>query len=76
MRVSELTISVLISLPNRKNVEEEMSDLDQIKALDNGVADAVNVGDAAAVTAHYTDDAAIHPLGAGRMDGKEAIQGY
>ena len=53
-----------------------MSDLDQINALDSGVADAVNAGDAAAVAAHYTDDAAILPPGAGRMDGKEAIQGY
>ena len=53
-----------------------MSDLDQIKALDSGVAEAVNAGDAAAVSAHYTDDAAIHPPGAGRMDGKAAIQGY
>jgi len=53
-----------------------MSDLEQIKALDSGVAEAINAGDAAAVTAHYSDDAAIHPPGAGRMDGKEAIQGY
>ena len=53
-----------------------MSDLDQIKALDSGVAEAINAGDAAAVTAHYTDDAAIHPPGAVRMDGKAAVQGY
>ncbi|MEP1209225.1 MAG: nuclear transport factor 2 family protein [Rhizobiaceae bacterium] len=53
-----------------------MSDLDQIKALDSGVATAINAGDAAAVSAHYTDDAAIHPPGAGRADGKEAIQSY
>ena len=53
-----------------------MSDLDQINALDSGVAEAINAGDAAAVSAHYTDDAAILPPGAGRMDGKEAIQGY
>lgn len=53
-----------------------MSDLDQINALDSGVADAINQGDAAAVAAHYTEDAAILPPGAGRMDGKEAIQGY
>ncbi len=53
-----------------------MSDLDQIKALDSGVAEAINAADAAAVSAHYADDAAIHPPGAGRMDGKEAIQGY
>ena len=53
-----------------------MSDLDQINALDSGMAEAINAGDAAAVSAHYTDDAAILPPGAGRMDGKEAIQGY
>lgn len=53
-----------------------MSDIDEIKALDSGVANAVNAGDAAAVAAHYTDEAAIHPPGAGRMDGTEAIQGY
>jgi ketosteroid isomerase-like protein len=53
-----------------------MSDLDQIKALDSGVAEAINARDAAAVSAHYTDGAAIHPPGAGRMDGKEAIQSY
>lgn len=53
-----------------------MSDLDQIKALDSGVADAINAGDAAAVADQYTDDAAILPPGSGRMDGKQAIQGY
>jgi ketosteroid isomerase-like protein len=53
-----------------------MSDLDQIKALDSGAAKAINAGDSAAMTALYTDDAAIHPPGAGRIDGKEAIQGY
>lgn len=53
-----------------------MSDLDQIKALDSGVADGINAGDAAAVASYYTEDAAIHPPGAGRMDGKDAIQAY
>lgn len=53
-----------------------MSDLDQIKVLDSGVAEGINAGDAAAVSAHYADDAAIHPPGAGRIDGREAIQGY
>ena len=53
-----------------------MSDLNQIKELDSGVADGINTGDAAAVAGYYTDDAAIHPPGAGRMDGKEAIQEY
>ncbi len=53
-----------------------MSDMDEINALDSGVADAINARDAAAVAAHYADDAAILPPGAERMDGKEAIQGY
>ena len=53
-----------------------MSDIDEIKSLDSGVANAVNAADAAAVAANYADDAAIHPPGAGRLDGKEAIQGY
>ena len=53
-----------------------MSDLDQIKALDSGVAEAINASDAAAVSTHYSNDAAIHPPSAGRMDGKEAIQSY
>jgi uncharacterized protein (TIGR02246 family) len=59
-----------------KNREEEMSDLDQIKALDSGVADGVNAGDATAVASYYAEDAAILPPGAARMDGREAIQGY
>ena len=53
-----------------------MSDLEQIKALDSGVADGVNAGDAAAVASNYADDAAIHPPGAKRLDGKQAIQAY
>ena len=53
-----------------------MTDLDQIKALDSGVADGINAGNASAVASQYTDDASILPPGAGRMDGKDAIQGY
>ena len=53
-----------------------MSDLEQIKLLDSGVADGVNAGDAQAVASNYTDDAAIHPPGAGRIDGKVAIEAY
>ena len=53
-----------------------MSDLEQIKALDSGVADAINKGDAAAVSSNYTNDAAIHPPGAERIDGKQAIEAY
>lgn len=53
-----------------------MSDLDQIKALDHGVADGINAGDAGAVATNYTDDAVIHPPVAERIDGKPAIEGY
>ena len=53
-----------------------MSDLEQIKALDSGVADGINAGNAEAVASNYSEDAAIHPPGATRIDGKVAIQGY
>lgn len=53
-----------------------MSDLDQIKEFDSGMSAAINAGDAAATAKYYAEDAAIHPPGAGRIDGKDAIQGY
>ncbi len=53
-----------------------MSDTDSIRALDDGVAAAINAGDAAAAAACYAADATIMPPGAGRMDGAEAAQGY
>ena len=53
-----------------------MNDLDQVRALDSEMVEAINAGDAAAATALYTDDAAIHPPSAGRIDGTEAIQSY
>ncbi len=53
-----------------------MSDIDQIKAFDSGIAEAINMNDAAATATYYADDAAIHPPGAGRIDGKDAIQAY
>ena len=51
--LGQLIISVLSFPHNQKKVEGWMSDLDQIKAIDSGVAAAINAGDAAAVTAHY-----------------------
>lgn len=68
--------SALALAVNVSNKGKKMSDVDQIKALDSGVATGINAGDAAAVVSHYTDNAAIHPPGAGRMDGKEAIEAY
>lgn len=53
-----------------------MSDLENIKALDSGVADGINAGNAAAVSSNYSEKAAIHPPSAGRIDGKTAIEAY
>lgn len=53
-----------------------MADIDEIRMLDSGVAEAINAGNASAVTAHYTQDATLLPPGAERMEGREAIQGY
>ncbi len=36
---------------------------------------SLNGGDAVGVAAHYTDDAALLPPDAGRIDGREGIQG-
>lgn len=53
-----------------------MSDRDQIAALDRNVAEAINAKNAAAVANQYSEDAAILPPGAGRTDGRDAIQAY
>ncbi len=53
-----------------------MSGIDQIKEFDSGMAAAINAGDGAGTAKYYADDASIHPPGAGRIDGKDAIQGY
>ena len=37
--------------------------------------ESLNGGDAAGVAAHYTDDAALLPPDAARIDGREGIQG-
>jgi ketosteroid isomerase-like protein len=75
-RFSQLNNFVLTLLHKEQIAEGKMSDLDQINALDSGVAEGINGGDAAAISECYTNDAAILPPGAGRMDGKEAIQAY
>lgn len=53
-----------------------MSDKENIRALDAGVAAGINSGDAAAVADCYTDDATLLPPGAPWMDGKEAAEAY
>ena len=76
MSIATVRFRAMLAMQLDKNREKEMSDLDQIKALDSGVADGVNAGDAIAVASYYAEDAAILPPGAARMDGREAIQGY
>ena len=47
---------------------------DSIEATVKTLSDSLNGGDAAAVAAHYTDDAAVLPPDAARIDGREGIQ--
>lgn len=48
---------------------------DSIEAILKTFSKSLNGGDAAAVAAHYTDDAALLPPDAPRIDGREGIQG-
>ncbi len=48
---------------------------DSIEATIKTFLDSLNGGDAAGVAAHYTDDAALLPPDAARIDGREGIQG-
>ena len=48
---------------------------DSIEAILKTFSKSLNGGDAAAVAAHYTDDAALLPPDAARIDGREGIQG-
>ncbi len=48
---------------------------DSIEATLKSFVESLNVGDAAGVAAHYTDDAAVLPPDAARIDGHEGIQG-
>ncbi len=48
---------------------------DSIEATIKTLLESLNGGDAAGVAAHYTDDAALLPPDAARIDGREGIQG-
>ncbi len=48
---------------------------DSIEATIKTLVESLNGGDAAGVAAHYTDDAAVLPPDAARIDGREGIQG-
>ncbi len=48
---------------------------DSIEATIKTLVESLNSGDAAGVAAHYTDDAAVLPPDAARIDGHEGIQG-
>ncbi len=48
---------------------------DSIEATIKTLVESLNGGDAAGVAAHYTDDAALLPPDAARVDGREKIQG-
>lgn len=47
---------------------------DSIEATIKTLVESLNGGDAAGVAAHYTDDAALLPPDAARIDGREGIQ--
>ena len=53
-----------------------MSDIEAIRGLDDGVANAINARDAAAAAACYTADAVLMPPGAPRMDGAAGAEGF
>ncbi len=48
---------------------------DSIEAILKTFSKSLNGGDAAGVAAYYTDDAALLPPDAARVDGREGIQG-
>ncbi|MDH3742192.1 MAG: SgcJ/EcaC family oxidoreductase [Hyphomicrobiales bacterium] len=48
---------------------------DSIEATIKTLVECLNGGDAAGVAAHYTNDAALLPPDAARIDGREGIQG-
>lgn len=47
---------------------------DSIEAAIRTLVESLNGGDAAGVAAHYTDDAALLPPNAARIDGRKGIQ--
>ena len=48
---------------------------ENIEAILKTFSKSLNCGDAAGVAAHYTDDAALLPPDAARIDGRQGIQG-
>jgi uncharacterized protein (TIGR02246 family) len=48
---------------------------DSIEAAIKTLTESLNGGDAAGAAAHYSDDAALLPPDAARIDGREGIQG-
>ncbi len=49
---------------------------DSIEATNKTLLESLSGRDAAGVAAHYTDDAALLPPDAARIDGREGIQGF
>ena len=52
-----------------------MTPRESIESILKTFTESLNGGDAAAVAAHYTDDAALLPPNAVRIDGRAGIQG-
>ena len=53
-----------------------MTTRESIEAVGKTLCERLSAGNAAAVAQLYTEDAAIMPPGAARLDGREAIQQY
>jgi uncharacterized protein (TIGR02246 family) len=69
MRVQALLTAICLCLP----VSALAQDRATIQALNDQFAKAFNTGDAAAVAAHYTEDAVVLPPGAEMVMGRNAI---
>ena len=53
-----------------------MTTRESIEAVGKTMGERLNAGNAAGVAELYTEDAALMPPGAARLDGREAIQQY
>ncbi len=53
-----------------------MTTRDSIEAVGKKLCERANAGDGAGVAALYTDDAAIMPPGAARLEGRDAIRQF
>ena len=53
-----------------------MTTRESIEAVGKTMCERANAGNAAGVAEFYTEDAALMPPGAARLDGREAIQQY